>query len=115
MTLLLYMDAHVHRGITEGLRIRQVDVLTVQGDQRSNALDPEILQRATDLGRVLFTQDEDLLREGSLWQQSGKSFAGIIYVHQLKMTIGQIIADLELMAKVYDPADMLNRVEYLPL
>ena len=30
------------------------------------------------------------------------------------MTVGKLISDLELIAKVYDPPDMLNRVEYLP-
>ena len=33
----------------------------------------------------------------------------------MNVTIGQCVADLELIAKVYEPADMANRVEYLPL
>jgi hypothetical protein len=31
------------------------------------------------------------------------------------VTIGQWVIDLELIAKVYEPEDMVNRVEYLPL
>ena len=31
------------------------------------------------------------------------------------VTIGQCVSDLELMAKVYEPVDMANRVEHLPL
>ncbi len=32
MSIAFYMDENVHRGITDGLRIRDVDVLTVQED-----------------------------------------------------------------------------------
>jgi hypothetical protein len=35
-------------------------------------------------------------------------------VHQLAISIGQAIHDLELLAKVLDPGDIRNRVEYLP-
>jgi hypothetical protein len=64
---------------------------------------------------VLFTQDEDLLREAAERQQRGEAFAGVVYAHQLKVTVGQCIRDLELLAKVNEPADCANRVEYLPL
>ena len=55
MSLPLYMDEHVHSGITDGLRQRGVDVLTVQEDDREGTPDPELLDWATELGRVLFT------------------------------------------------------------
>lgn len=59
MSLTLYMDEHVHGAITTGLRLRDVDVLTVQEDDRSGFPDPEILDRATQLCRIVFTQDRD--------------------------------------------------------
>ena len=68
-----------------------------------------------NLGRVLFSQDSDLLAEATLRQQAGTDFAGVIYAPQLAMTIGRTVHDLELIAKVYEPADMVNRVEFLPL
>ena len=52
---------------------------------------------------------------GGAWQRTGESFAGIIYAHQLRGTIGQYVHDLELMAKVYEPEDIANRIEHLPL
>ncbi len=55
MSIALYMDENVHRGITDGLRIRNVDVLTVQEDGRTGLPDPLILDRATELERVLFS------------------------------------------------------------
>lgn len=43
MSIAFYMDENVHRGITNGLRIRDVDVLTVQEDDRIGFQDPIIL------------------------------------------------------------------------
>jgi len=66
------------------LRVRDVDVLTAQADDAEQLEDRELLDRATALGRSLFTQDEDLLAEGVRHQRTGVPFAGIIYVHQLR-------------------------------
>jgi len=115
MPILLMMDVHVRRQITVGLRLRGVNVLTAQDDGSDRLPDTELLDRATILGRVLFSQDSDLLAEATERQRSGQAFAGVIYAPQLAITIGQAISDLELIAKVYDPADIANRVEFLPL
>ena len=90
-------------------------MLTAQEDDQRRLRDDKLLDRATSLGRVLFTQDDDLLREAAERQRHGVAFAGVIYGHQLKVAIGQCIRDLELLAKTSEPADCANRVEYLPL
>lgn len=59
-----YADEHVQSGIVEGLRRRGIDVLTVQEDFREGAPDPEVVDRATELGRVVLTADADYLVEG---------------------------------------------------
>ncbi len=102
MTIAFYMDEHVHRGITKGLRQREVDVLTVQEDGRAGTPDPEVLDRATTLQRVLFTQDQDFLIEASSRQEQGRFFAGVIYGHQRLVTIGTCVNDLEMIAKTAD-------------
>ena len=61
----IYMNQHVPRAITEGLRLRGVDVLTAFEDEAGEMGDTELLDRATKLGRVLFTQDDDLLSEAA--------------------------------------------------
>ena len=48
----------------------------------------ETLQRATDLGRVLVSQDEDLLREAVRRLRESKDFSGLVYAHQLGVTSG---------------------------
>jgi len=115
LTLRLYLDHHVPLAITQGLRLRRVDVLTAYEDGSAELEDPPLLERATELGRVLFTQDEDLLATASEWQKTGRKFAGVFYGHQLQLTIGQAVRDLELAADVLEPEDLENRVEYLPL
>lgn len=76
------MDQHVPRAIAVGLRQRGVAVLTALEDGASETADPELLDRATALGRVLSTQDDDLLVEAAKRQTAGSAFAGIIYAHQ---------------------------------
>jgi len=115
VSIRLYTDVHVHRVITEGLRLRGVDVLTAQEDGARRLPDAELLSRATVLGRVLFTQDVDLLREAAQRQRRGDLFAGVVYAHQRYVTIGQCIRDLELIAHAGEIEEFANRVEYLPL
>jgi len=114
MSVGLYMDEQVHGAITEALRRRGVDVLTVQDDGLTGAADPTVLARATELGRVLFSQDEDMLAHAASCQRAGTSFAGLAYAAQLGIAIGQAIGSLELFAKNSDPSDVADRIEYLP-
>jgi predicted nuclease of predicted toxin-antitoxin system len=115
MTLALYMDQHVPRAITNGLRARGVDVLTAYEDNAHEFDDPVLLDRATELRRVLFTRDDDLLVEAARRQKLDHLFYGVIYAHQLRVSIGACIEDLELIAKAGEPEDLLNSVKYLPL
>ena len=115
MTVSLYMDHHVPRAITTGLRLRGVDVLTAAEDGAAELDDPDLLDRAAALGRVFFTQDDDLLAEATRRQTEGVPFAGVIYAHQLRMSIGARIDDLELIAVAADSAELSDQVTYLPL
>ena len=115
MTIALYMDHHVPRAITAGLRLRGVDVLTAYEDGMSEAEDDDLLDLATELERVLFTQDVDLLTEASRRQREGVAFQGVIYAHQLRVTIGTCVQDLEIIAKAGEPEDLVNRIQFLPL
>jgi predicted nuclease of predicted toxin-antitoxin system len=115
VSLKLYVDEHVASAITEGLRQRGVDVLTAQEDGQDGVDDPVLLDRATALGRVLFTQDTDLLAEGTRRQRTGEPFAGIVYAHQVRVTIGRCVQDLELLAGASHPGEFVGQVVYLPL
>jgi uncharacterized protein with PIN domain len=115
MTIKLYMDQHVPRAITVSLRLGGVDVLTAYEDGASQFEDKDLLDRAGELNRVLFTRDDDLLVEAARLQREGIAFTGVIYAHQLHASIGVCVRDLEIIARVGDPAEMANRVLFLPL
>jgi uncharacterized protein with PIN domain len=115
MTVALYMDHHVPRAITSGLRLHGVDIVTAHEDGCHELDDSALLDRANELKRVLFTQDDDLLAEAKKRQTEGISFHGVIYAHQLKVTIGRCISDLKLISTVGEKEDILNKVEFLPL
>jgi predicted nuclease of predicted toxin-antitoxin system len=109
------MDVHVPRAVTTALRLRSIDVLTAQEDGAAQFDDDRLLERATALGRVLVSQDEDLLREGVRRLRRGEGFSGIVYAHQLRATIGQIVEALELIAAATSTEEWLGKIEYLPL
>ena len=96
----LLVDVHVPIAITHGLRLRGVNVLTAQEDGSDQVPDDKLLDRATELGRLLFTQDDDLLREATSRQRAGRTFSVVIYAHQLNVTIGQCIEQIALILSV---------------
>ncbi len=115
MAVSLYMDHHVPKAITTALRLRGVDVLTAYEDGADQLDDASLLQRAHHLKRVLFTQDDDLLEEAAKCHRAGRPFSGVIYAHQLRVTIGVCVQDLEIIAKSADEAEMESQVIFLPL
>ena len=115
MTVALYMDVHVPSRVTDGLRRRGVDVVTSQDDGTTTWPDERLLTRATELGRVLMSQDEDLLRIATEHQLHEESFSGVIYAHQLNAGIGDLVKDLELVTKCSSPDELANRITFLPL
>jgi hypothetical protein len=88
--------------------------LTAQEDGSATLDDGALLKRATELGRILVTQDDDLLREGTRLQVDGIAFCGVVYAHQLRVTIGQMVEDLDLIANATTQEEWLGRIQYLP-
>lgn len=109
------MDQHVQRAVTTGLRSRGMNVLTAYEDAASELEDPALLDRATELERVLFTQDDDFLVEAAKRLEESTEFTGIVYGHQQRVTIGLCIEQLELIANVLEYSELKNQVIYLPL
>jgi predicted nuclease of predicted toxin-antitoxin system len=115
VTLPIYMDENVHGAITNGLRQRGIDVLTVQEDGRSGIPDSVVLDRAISLSRILFSQDDDLLAEANQRQRAGTFFPGVIFARQTKVSIGTCIRDLELISTLGELSEFKDSVLFLPL
>lgn len=90
-------------------------MLTAEEDHNRSTSDPDLLTRAASLGRLMFSNDADFLTEATRRQRSGECFAGLVYGHQMRITIKQAIEDLELITTVFDLPDIENRVQHLPL
>lgn len=115
MPLRFLFNHNVHGAIARGLVQRAVDVLTARADGSHRLADPDLMSRATELDRVLFTHDDDLLREAHLRRAHGVDFTGLVYVHQNGLALGRVIDDLELLAEASEPEELLNEVVFLPL
>ena len=115
MALRFYMDVHVPAAITDGLRRRGINVLTSQEDGTRNASDEDLLNRATALGHLMFSQDEDLLGIASDWQRMGHHFSGLLFAPQQGVGIGRCVDDLELIARCCSLDELANRLFFIPL
>ncbi len=104
----LYMDEHVPRAVTEGLRRRGVEVLTAREADMLRADDEQHLALASREGRVVFTQDADFLR----LHAAGYRHTGIVYAPQ-GTAIGTIVRGLMLIYDVLGAEDMSAHVEFV--
>jgi predicted nuclease of predicted toxin-antitoxin system len=102
------MDEHVPKAVTEGLRRRGVDVITVQELSLQTVADALHLERAAQDGRVVVTQDADFLR----LHASGLPHQGIVYAHQ-QTPVSHILRSLMLLHDVLSSDDMVRHVEFL--
>ncbi len=109
------MDVHVPRAITHSLKSMGVDVTTAQSDGCACLPDPDLLDRSSLLGCILFSRDEDLLVETVRRQRESIPFAGVIYAHQMRANIGQCIHDLHLLVECLSPEELHNTIIHLPL
>jgi hypothetical protein len=114
MAVPFYMDVHVPQAITDQLRRHRVNVLTAGEDSFGEADDEQVLERAMELQRVVFTQDIRFKARAESWLRQGRRFAGLLFGHQLGGTIGQYVRDLRLIDGASDAAEWVNVIEHLP-
>jgi 3-methyladenine DNA glycosylase AlkC len=115
MPVGLYADVHVPGPVILQLRLREVDILAATEEGTSRLLDHELLEMARPLQRVMVTQDIRFRVLAEDCQRQGKPFAGLVFAHQRYVSYGQMIFDLELIAKSTDGDFWQNRIEQLPL
>lgn len=114
MSVPLYFDHNVDIANISGLRGRGVDVLTAQEDGTTTLDDEPLLMRASELGRVLVSNDKDFSAITAQWLRDGKHFTGIVRTRQEGISIGSMIHDLEIIASIMEPDEMVDQVMYAP-
>lgn len=115
MAVGLYADVHVPGPVILQLRLRDVDILAATEEGTNRLRDHELLELATSLRRVTVTQDIRFRVLAEDWQRRGKPFTGLVFAHQRYVSFGELLFDLELIAKATDAAFWQNRIEQLPL
>lgn len=91
--------------IVEQLKRQDIDI--IRGPLKTD--DTVHLAYATDMGRVVCTEDRDFLRLSS----QGIEHAGIIWGEQDKHSIGDWIRFLRFVNALSDADEMRNKVTYL--
>ncbi len=103
MPVKFYMDHHVPRAITDGLRAHGVEVITALEDGTSELDDPELLDRAGELGCVLFTRDYNLLQEATRRQRSGVLSKVLSMLTNCVLQLGRVFTIWRLLQKQANP------------
>jgi uncharacterized protein with PIN domain len=106
--IAFYMDEHVPSAVSQGLRLRGIDVLTAQNAGMRGASDEDHLALAVQEQRAIFTQDTDFLR----LHAANHAHAGIVYAPQGTPT-GAIVRSLMLIHEVLGPVEMAGRLEFV--
>ena len=109
----IYCDENIEAGIVEGLRRRNLQVVSARDRGDLGKSDEYHLQRASRLGAVIVTHDTDLLKIAHRWNQEGRRHRDILYAHPLRLSIGQCIRMIELVAQLLSQQEMENHIEFL--
>ena len=109
MSIRFHLDESVTTLVGRLLRQRGIDVTLPADVTLVGASDEAHLDFARENGRVLVTHDADFLR----LDQGESGHAGIVYCHQSKYVVAELLQMLLLVHAVYDENDMRGRVEYV--
>ena len=109
MEIKYHLDESVANAVANGLEHRGIDVTTSKATGLIGASDLQQLDYAMKQDRVLVTHDDDFLRIHA----EGAEHAGIVYVHQRRLTIGQTVLALLALHRNRSAESMAGRVEFL--
>jgi predicted nuclease of predicted toxin-antitoxin system len=104
-----HLDENCPKAIAGGLRRQGIEVTTTPEAGLLGEVDEEQTAYALSERRVIFTQDRDFLRINA----AGIPHAGIVYCEKDTRSIGNIITALILIWEIYEPEELVNRVEFI--
>jgi len=110
----LYVDEDaLEHALVEAFRANGFDVLTANDASNQGLSDPEQLEVAASLGRVIYTYNtRDFQRIHREWLGSGRSHAGIIVCNRQRWNVGEQLRRLRALSAELGDA-MENRCEFL--
>jgi predicted nuclease of predicted toxin-antitoxin system len=103
-----HLDESVNPAIAEGLRLRGIDCTTSREAGLLGASDEEQLAFAMSHHRTLVTTDDDFLALAP-----HHSHAGVLYWHQERRSIGEVIRRIVRLCEQHTPEAIRNQVMFL--
>ncbi len=113
--LLLYIDEDAgEHAVVQGLRARNIDVLTtIEANLLSND-DLSQLAFATSIGRAIYTFNVgDFAKLHNDYLSQNKTHAGIIVIPDQRYSIGEKVRRLAGFVSRTSSEEMINRMEFL--
>lgn len=110
-------DEDFNNDVVRALRraLPEVNIVGVREGGRGGQSDPEVLAWAAEEARVLLTHDVTTMTRHALERVArGEPMPGVIAVHQ-RLSIGDVLDDLLLVASCSLETDWVDRVGFLPL
>ncbi len=104
-----YLDENIPIAVSTQLKRRGIEAVTARDLGQLGDSDLNHLDRAAAMGFVLCTHDADYVEMAA----QGLAHAGIVFGQQHKHGIGDWVRYLELIAALYQPDELRDRVEYL--
>jgi predicted nuclease of predicted toxin-antitoxin system len=106
----IYADENIERSIIDGLRRRKIEVVSARELGHIGRPDEFHIEKAFEIKAVILTHDVDFLKIAT---RPGINHNGIIFSHSKKVSIGQCIRMVELIANILTDKDMENHIEFL--
>ncbi len=103
-----YTNESVNIAIVDGLKRRGVKIISAWDADNLRLTHKDQLDYAKKNGFVIVTHDDDFLSIALKYEHKG-----IVYVHQQKYSIGNLIKRLKLLWDIAEQKDMTNHVEFL--
>lgn len=110
---LFFDENAARRAVVAALR-EWTEVEVATSHLREGASDEEQLEKATELGLVLYTFDkDDFPRIYSEWSTTRRPHAGIIVNPSRRLSVGEEIRALRALVPFIDAGDLPNSLTYL--
>jgi hypothetical protein len=113
VSIALYFDENVNGILITALLQRRVDLLTVQADGLMTLDDSVVFARSIQLGRVLVSNDEDMMTIAANHIDQNIPFPGLIFLY--RAPVRTHLESLEYLTAAGEPAEFANSIWFLPL
>jgi predicted nuclease of predicted toxin-antitoxin system len=110
-----YFDVHVSGIVFQMLKEKGLDIIRAQDDGYGESEDEKLLERATELGRILVTGDKDFIEISKKFQEQNHCFSGILFFRPTQITLKILSDDLFLIAYAARVEELSNQIIFLPL